>query len=584
MKRFNKIALIPAAIAAGLASNAYAGSQACFEVYKVADDAAVTAHSTLFGAASCPTTRTGASATNLEPFDVTSIAYELTGDLDFTLDDVNTANEDMHMVYIPTTDIPSGTIIEIDLGGATWTSNGNQMHLVRQDATTGNYGIVASSDGTLDGQSKATFLTKAGITIGAGSRLAFTTNNAVDGTNDPSLIVSPTINIKQTGCSPSANSITIEATRAQTDGGQGYNIAGGVSASADKLVDISNQFYLLEDFANTPTATPFSNGSASSGQVTVEVDAEGTSSITARTRFIDEGASDFITDIEAGTSNPTLASGAVFPFRMIDRGPSLDQAITLGAADKVKFDLEVSGSTTDVGSVLFSLRDGWSGDDVAPTTILDRNNAVDSWKPATTTTMAHSYDATALFADFANEGAHYTNDLANINDNAVYAYLENNADGVMNFNYELSIDDAMLDFSNGDYIDSCLVDSKTHKVTVNGAVLKVPYTYETKNNWIRITNEHTAEASITVDIFDESSNQINSVSLGKVADHASVVLLASDILATAKAAGYAGVGNRHTMTFTVTAPKDSVHGVSVQKIPGGVDRVMPVLDQNNWDQ
>jgi len=38
------------------------------------------------------------------------------------------------------------------------------------------------------------------------------------------------------------------------------------------------------------------------------------------------------------------------------------------------------------------------------------------------------------------------------------------------------------------------------------------------------------------------------------------------------------------MTFTVTAPKDSVHGVSVQTIPGGVDRVMPVLDQNVWTQ
>jgi hypothetical protein len=38
------------------------------------------------------------------------------------------------------------------------------------------------------------------------------------------------------------------------------------------------------------------------------------------------------------------------------------------------------------------------------------------------------------------------------------------------------------------------------------------------------------------------------------------------------------------MTFTVTAPKNKVHGVSVMKIPGGVDRVMPVLDQNDWSQ
>ena len=41
---------------------------------------------------------------------------------------------------------------------------------------------------------------------------------------------------------------------------------------------------------------------------------------------------------------------------------------------------------------------------------------------------------------------------------------------------------------------------------------------------------------------------------------------------------------RHTVTFTVTAPRDLVHGVSVQRVLGSSDRVMPVLDQNEWSQ
>ena len=53
---------------------------------------------------------------------------------------------------------------------------------------------------------------------------------------------------------------------------------------------------------------------------------------------------------------------------------------------------------------------------------------------------------------------------------------------------------------------------------------------------------------------------------------------------TNDAANAASSARRHTLTFAVTAPKNSVHGVTVQKIAGGVDRVMPVLDTNDWSQ
>ena len=87
-----------------------------------------------------------------------------------------------------------------------------------------------------------------------------------------------------------------------------------------------------------------------------------------------------------------------------------------------------------------------------------------------------------------------------------------------------------------------------------------------------------------MDIFDESSNETKNVNLGQIANKASNVFKTEDLLAAAVADGYVGTGARHTMTFTVTAPKNKVHGVSVQKIVGGVDRVMPVLDQNDWSQ
>ncbi len=61
-------------------------------------------------------------------------------------------------------------------------------------------------------------------------------------------------------------------------------------------------------------------------------------------------------------------------------------------------------------------------------------------------------------------------------------------------------------------------------------------------------------------------------------------------MAQAEAAGYvaggdasSGQNQRHTITLVVSAPSDLVHGVAVQKVDGN-DRVVPVLDLNNWQQ
>ncbi|KXI28145.1 hypothetical protein [Paraglaciecola hydrolytica] len=575
MKRSLKLALIPTAIAAVLTANsAFAGSEACFEVYPAAIDAVVTAHATKYNAAACivEANRTGATAVNLEATTSTSIAYELTGDYDVDLQDIDGGTNNLHVVYIPTTDIPSGTVIEIKLTGAKWKGNANQMHLVQLGA---NYELVASSDGAFDGTDTITFLTKAGVTIGAGTRLAFTKNNAIDGTAAPAnsnLIESPTFNIANTGC-PTNAKVSIQATTAKTDGGNGFNIQGGVS-KVQELADISPQFIM---FDKTNGAAVYASGSAS---VTVEqVDAEDTNG-TPRTLFVEDGLTPTSGDFVVNGNNTV-----VYPFRMVDRAPELDKFVTLAPGDNVALSFETSaapGATVGLG-----LYDSWATNgqttNLKPTTPTDLNGATAGTliMPSTTATT-YSWLASDAFAD-GGEADYYT-DVAAVNDNAWYMTLENTtAAGVMNFNYNVSVAYS-LNFAASTLIDHCSATEQAFDIGVNGAVLKVPYTYDTSSNFIRITNEHSESALITLDIFDESGNELTAVQIGSVGEHASVVYTADNLIDMAQNAGYVGTGKRHTMTFTVTAPKDSVHGVSVQKIPGGVDRVLPVLDTNIWQQ
>ncbi|MCG7543708.1 hypothetical protein MHM93_05860, partial [Pseudoalteromonas sp. MM17-2] len=164
-----------------------------------------------------------------------------------------------------------------------------------------------------------------------------------------------------------------------------------------------------------------------------------------------------------------------------------------------------------------------------------------------------------------------------------------------------------LDFGTATELDHCKEEVTSHQIGVNGAVLKVPYAVSAEGNFVRVTNEHDEAAEVTVDLFSESDNgnlnnrKVTAVQLGTVPAKSSVVYFVPELVSEAEAQqGYTsadggfGAGdlgsnagasnNRHTLTFTVTAPRDSVHGVSVQRIVGGVDRVMPVLDQNEWSQ
>jgi len=574
MNKTLKLALLPAAVASAMfANSAFAGTEACFETYKGADALPVAGFTAIYGAAACQieASRTVAGAATLEATNEGKIAYELTGNLAIDFNKLDGTDTDQHIVYIPTTDIPGGTKIQMELTGAKFFGNSNQIHLVKGNTTDTTFEAVASSDGQVDGESTITFLTKAGITIPAGARLAF----SLVSTGATAADVTPVgIKLENTECTDadSNQSVTIKATYAKTDGGTGYNIIGGVS-QAQKILDVSPQFYAFQD------------GSAAEVNVNAESSNDAGTPIVARAEFVYDSA-------DAANQLVAKRYQAVYKTAFYNRGigGGLDRFITLDAADHVETAFTATDAAGDAMRMgLWNSRTAATGvlaDQVAVQTgtlygLLDgttyNTEAVDLFTPATT----GDAEVNPAVAG-AKLGANY---------NQMFYVLENtNVNSIMNFNYNVKVDHT-LDFGTPTELDHCSKDLTSHEIGVNGAVLKVPYAYDTSKNWVRITNEHTADAEVTVDVFGETSDgsgtEKQTFTLGKVASKDSVVYKASELVALFKDAytmDSSKLINRYTFTFTVTAPKDTVHGVSVQAIPGGVDRVMPVLDQNNWSQ
>lgn len=603
MKRFNKVALLPAAVAAVLAGNAYAGTEACFEVYKGADALAVAGFADIYGGAACvaEADRTSATTTDLAPTLEGKIAYELTGELAVDFDDLDATGavtgDDLHIVYIPTTDIPGGTKILMELSGANFDGNANQIHLVKEDGA-GGFDAVASSDGTVDGTNTITFITKAGITIGAGTRLAFSrvSTGAAAADLDP-----VGIKIENNTCTTANSSkvVSIRATEAVTDGGTGYSIIGGVSA-AQKVVDISPQFYT------------FYGSSTAEAEVNAESSDSAGNAIIARTEFV-YNAGDVTDQLVAKQHE------VVYKTSFYNRGAGdLDQAITLDADDHLETAFIASadpGATVKMG--LWNAR-------VAATGVLDTQEEVETgtllgeFGLTEATATVYNTEALDIFTPEATGGdaetnpAPVTSNLNGADYNEMFYVVTNTIPagatdyGVMNFNYNVK-PTYTLDFGTETELDHCKEEVTSHQIGVNGAVLKVPYAVSAEGNFVRVTNEHDEAAEVTVDLFSESDNgnlnnrKVTAVQLGTVPAKSSVVYFVPELVSEAEAQqGYTsadggfGAGdlgsnagasnNRHTLTFTVTAPRDSVHGVSVQRIVGGVDRVMPVLDQNEWSQ
>lgn len=598
MKNLKK-ALLSSAVLAGLASGqAFAGTEACFETFKGLDNAAVANAdiNTLYGNSSCTTFAqlaaqvpavVGTPATALMKQENVKIAYELTGGvngLDVDLDKTNGVDTDLQIVYVPTTDIPPGTLIEFDITNATFKGNANQLHLVKDSDLTGaavDFVAVASSDGAFDGTSKIKFITKAGITIGAGTRLVFSKVSSGAAAAD---IVPASFNVKNTECTTNQQKlVTIAATKAVTDGGTGYSIDGAVS-KAHTLMDISAQ---LVAFIGSATVN---------GQVNAESKDYASNNIVARTEFV-----------YSATSGATLQKANVISKAgFANRAGLLDQAVAINADDKVELSfVETADAGASVKAGLFNnllAADNSPTNQIALSAAAGSNGYLDfvSAKPATAQV---ALPADVVFADDAALVANVVETTpaayaapATYNEH-FFTVTQTDLTKIMNFNYDINVH-AAINFKDSE-LDHCAVEKNTHKIGVNGAVLKVPYTVAGSGNFVRITNEHTVAAEVTVDLFSETADgttgnrAVTAVKLANVPAKSSVVYYVPDVVqAAVDQKSYTGSdGNtvnganvRHTMTFTVTSPKNSVHGVSVQKLSTGQDRVMPVLDQNEWAQ
>ncbi|QZO13439.1 hypothetical protein [Pseudoalteromonas piscicida] len=312
------------------------------------------------------------------------------------------------------------------------------------------------------------------------------------------------------------------------------------------------------------------------------------------------------------------SSQAIFKTAFYNRGVAgvLDRFITLDADDHVEQSFVASADAgNNVKMRLYNARETEAnGFELVTPIDVQTGTTPGSFGLTEDVATVYNTEALDLFTEVAGAGnlaeANTSTTLAGADHNVVYYAVENNpTDGIMNFNYEVTTN-YTLDFGDTDYIDHCKANKITHKVGVNGAVLKVPYVVNAEGNFVRVTNEHDEAAEVTVDVFGESANgntgarKVTAVELGQVPAKSSVVYFVPKLIEQAIAQkGYTGADggyaaeslgtnaanaksadNRHTVTFTVTAPKDSVHGVSVQKIIGGTDRVMPVLDQNEWSQ
>lgn len=572
MSKQMKFGLLPAAIAGALLSgNAFAGTEACIEVFKTADNA-YPEHNILYTNSACEinTGWVGAGdATNLRASDPALIAYELTKDFDYDLEQVSNkvanAADTLNIVYVPTTDIPPATRLVFKLNGATFANNNDIIHLVTAETDANNattqYTAVASTDGAVDGETEITFIVKSGVTVGAGSRLVLSLNNQPT-LADRSTFTSPGINIANPEQCTTEDEVTLEVISALTDNDK--PILGAVTSAPRLLVDIQKQFALAQNSDATTEA---------------DVNAESPS---YRTEFVWEK------DTNGAWENQTTTSSLVWETHLIDNEATLDQVVTLQADDELK--LRVAPTAELNGKIALSVVRGLNGatakdtgesDHVATTgeRLEFNEDSGLEWATLPNTSTAYYFDAIDAFENTLTNSTPITLQIANPVDG-------NGAFAPMTFNYDLNAEFG-LQFADVTMQDDNYCETRTpFEVGVNGAVLKVPYAYNTANNWVRITNEHTTEAEVTVEVFDENFAEGDKrvLTLGKVGADDSTVYKADAIIDLYEAEIGRTSSNRVSMTFTVTAPKNSVHGVSVQAIPGGVDRVMPVLDQNDWSQ
>lgn len=582
-----KFGLLPAAIAGALLSgNAFAGTEACIEISKTTASYTELAAADLYEGSACSYTGTSTDK-DLLPNNSAKIAYELTKVADYDLEDITKtaytgkASDDLSIVYVPTTDVPPAARLTFKLNNATFAVDENIIHLVKVEEDSQNpgsyiYTAVASSDGQVDGESTALFMVKSGVTVGAGTRLFLSTSNQPTALTG---ITTPGIHLEFTEECTVDQKVTLEVIDAKTD--FGFVIAGAKTQAASDLVVAERQYQLAVE-KNLPV-----------GQLTLTVEADVNAEDPSQRKFFltNTGAGE-LAPPAGGWDNQTTAKSVVWEAYFQNNFNSLDLAHVLRPEDKVLLDTnspKYTGTAITLGALTQMTNATTALDKMTNSHLAANTNHVDfnettEWATLNSSLTSYHFDAEEVFGPTDLTGAD--------TDRALALVLATNGTTPMNFGYSVDAKFGMdlADVTGGlfTYHDTATSCNPTtpFAIDVNGAVLKVPYAYNTDKNWVRITNEHDTEAEVTVEVFDENdaAGDKRILTLAKIGADDSTVYKADAIIALYEAEIGRASSNRVSMTFTVTAPKDTVHGVSVQAIPGGVDRVLPVLDQNNWNQ
>jgi hypothetical protein len=549
--------------------------------------------------------RGGATANDLQSLLPLGVARELTKSIVVDLNDVSstanavvragiTSDFTYNIVYIPTSPLPGGTKITFKLDNANFEDD--QLHLLAyngidaDDGTTriidanvdGPLAVAATTDGSpsaVGNSEEFSFVVPSGLTIPAGTRLAMSTV-----TGD---IRSPKIQFDNAVCSADPSVSLSVPIAANTIGGAGAIEGGATNPNepADILVNAASQFSLFTQHqtaeGTVDALAPSLRTQFVANIVNGQLDGSSEQSVYLRSNF-----SDGLVEGNGLDLGVALSSGDVVELQPLGKS-SVSDNVQLQLFDE----LFENGASADTfaSNILFS-------DGAVTSTLVEIDSSSD---PAATT---YTLPATALFA----ENADYvypvttTTGVTRYGNPTFFALTQTDTDRVIqpsrfsvDFNYGLN-------FANDDLLDQvgeCAGSVEAYDIDTNGSVLKVPYHFQAGGNWIRVTNEFDQEAVISMDIQGEvgtdeaSKSYAEGVVLSQaVPPRGSILLYVEDLVQQAEMVGYQAGGDattgqdkRHTITLVVSAPNNSVHGVAVQKVDGQ-DRVVPVLDLNDWQQ
>lgn len=620
-----KKTLVSAAILAGLASaNAYAGTKACFEI----SDGLVSADvwASIYTGAACDYNPAVAgvdapgTVVDLATSSPVSVAQELTRTLNLAIGDADLGQSAVpyadlgtgaqrQLFFVPTSNIPGGSRFTVELTtNATTSRNGGNAVSFQDDQLyflllkenldgAGNFVSftltnVASTDGGVKDQTEITFVIDATTSISAGSRLLITNKSinpqTFSGTRAAALVQadafladSGEVNIQMlddVDCT--APWIKIASTAARTDGGS--PILGGVSDAKDVVYSVEQftGFHLLGGTNPLVSATtPAARGA---------VDALDPARLT-----------EF--DLSYSTSDYVNVGGVdEVHYNKILNNARLDLDLAVVIQNTDSFILKPM-STKDTRAARFVSRDRFG---------VDGRSAFDPFCFSTTAAgigAACSATHTTLDTEetlyyrmteqFLTAGGMQTNTYAMAE--APGATTPYDMARIMGYTYDVTLNWG-VEFSATQLKDkalarSCRFDPTSHQIRVNGTQLKVPYVFNTADQIVRIANEHDTTAEVYFDIYGEKgtdATQTENVFVATIPANSAKVFTADELVRLAVAQGYADdkaegrsdsnltgqqYQKRHTITFLVTAPSDKVHGFSNQKVPGGLDRQIPVL-------